>query len=850
MNGSRTFRFHRFTEEEKKPYRYAATTTNNNFNNSNTYRNLQKIRTFQNKLPNIILNNNNINTQSYQFTTKYSANIPKITKTFQLTNNNYNNKLLYSDNNIVGLSNFPLKQLTNIDFESILYNGDLTQIDKFLPQMLYNNLSFSNNNHFTLVIKKFQTILRFLFSEQEQLLNNNNAIEDLFNNKNSNLNKKIKQIEQEDYRTKNLLNLNQKQIGRLIKKINNYKNILISSGNEKYIPNKKLLYYIRKDGLFTCQICRSKIFKSYEDIHAHFIKEHFSSYDNKNIIYNNNTNKKYFENQLNIFKNELKTTLLDIKKQYDEDDNKKDDNIKIENKNNNNFYRTNNRYETNTNQGHKSMSSNKLANFNNFNLNSNNDINLYLEKLENEQKKHYTKLNDDLNQLKKDILNEIKNIAISQPISDNNKNIINIIEKKTIISDNNNNNLKNIKDNNFLFQNDFNNNNNIKNQENDKNYNINIHINNNNNNDNNDINNNFDNNINNINNNEDNNKNEFNDKNKIEENIKKSINISNNNDNINNDNNNININLNINQSDKQEINISNNKPKIFTTSKYNPQIVIKEESGINESSIINNNINNNNKDESKITYTPAGNPSLINNSKFNDNPYSIDKKMLSTSKIGDSINNNIVTKPPDKNEFIELYNKRETETLFNQNNILSDISRHYPILKNKKNSDETIEHLINEEENKYLNNKNEDSINVNEYTDIIVNIINENNNKGKNNSLFKKYYENIIQKNNLTDILEKMEENKKKKEMEKLEEEEKRKKKEEEKRKKEENIKESNKKNMNFGFSNQIDFGDILNDNASQKENKDNENIKKTTGYNSDDSILDKIDKKGGDDFI
>ena len=71
MIGSGTFRFHKFSEEEKKPYRY---NTNTNFYNSNTFNNFQKKRTFQSRLRNKDLYNNNINNinnninlQSYQF---------------------------------------------------------------------------------------------------------------------------------------------------------------------------------------------------------------------------------------------------------------------------------------------------------------------------------------------------------------------------------------------------------------------------------------------------------------------------------------------------------------------------------------------------------------------------------------------------------------------------------------------------------------------------------------------------------------------------------------------------------------------------------------------------------------
>lgn len=313
MNGLGTFRFHKFSEEEKKTNRY--TTNSNNYLYPKTLRNIQKPKTYQNRFP-INGLNNNINYQSYQFKTKYSADIPNnYIKTFQIDNNN---NLINTQNNL----DFPYKKIISTDFESIISHGDLNQIDKLLPQMLYNNLSFSNNNHLILVLKQFQTILRLLFNEQEQLNNNNNVIENLFNNKNSNLNIKIKQLEQDENRSNKLLNANQAVIGKLVKKVRIYKNIIIASGNEKLIPNKRLLDIHKKKGFYVCQICNAKTFKTYEDIHAHYIMNHFNSYENKKILYNNNPNKIYFEKQLNIFKNEIKNTLLNSTKEYNEDINK------------------------------------------------------------------------------------------------------------------------------------------------------------------------------------------------------------------------------------------------------------------------------------------------------------------------------------------------------------------------------------------------------------------------------------------------------------------------------------------------------------------------------------------------
>ena len=56
MNGLGTFRFHKFSGEEKKTNRYA--TNNNNYLYPKTSRYYQKTKTYQNRFPINTLNNN------------------------------------------------------------------------------------------------------------------------------------------------------------------------------------------------------------------------------------------------------------------------------------------------------------------------------------------------------------------------------------------------------------------------------------------------------------------------------------------------------------------------------------------------------------------------------------------------------------------------------------------------------------------------------------------------------------------------------------------------------------------------------------------------------------------------
>ena len=797
MIGSGTFRFHKFSEEEKKPYRY---NTNTNFYNSNTFDNFQKKRTFQSRLRNKDLYNNNINNinnninlQSYQFQTNRSPILPKLPKIKE------NNNLLYSDSNIAGLQKYPFKIIINMDFENIIKNGELAKIDTLLPQMLFNNLSFTNNNHLQLLLQKYQTLLRFLFAQQEQLININNQREELFNNEDSDLNKKIKKIEQDEYRTKNLLTINQLQIGKLRDKIRAYKNIIISSGNEKYLPNKTLSNRRGRDGLYHCQICPDIKFNTYEQIHAHYIMEHFHLYNNKNILYNtNNINKMYFDNKLNIFKNELKNELININKQYDDNynDKKYDDlrnemNLKDFNKNSNKF--------SEKNKSRNNMSSNNLPSFKNLTLNNNNEINSYLNRLEFEQKCQYDNLTENFNKLKEEIFNEIKNLVIYQPAPNTQDNKIkettkietNIIKNTTIINEKNNNDV-NINDSNDNLLNKINSNH-IDNE------NINKNVN-----DNNDI--------------------MLGTNKEINEDEKK-------------------YDSNIEKKDENVNKIPDNKSKLLSD-KYTKNIQpIKEESVKNDSTL--NNIYNDNSKFTNQENTPAGDiqkKSVVGES-FNENPYLKDINK-SKSKFGESINMNInnnfnyniINSNLTKSQFQELYDKREETTLFNKNNDIKHVGYDYKIMDiNKKYTqsvlklkDDNLNNMIKQYENKYLDHDNEATLSKEGYENVILAIMKDNIKKGNNNELFMKYYNNVLEKNDLNTILKKIEDEKKKKEMEM-----------------EEAL--NSKKNKEEEIDTMaIDFNDILRTKTNKKSRK-----KSQVDFgepDESDNILNKIKKGGGDD--
>ncbi len=182
-----------------------------------------------------------------------------------------------------------------------------------------------------------------------------------------------------------------------------------------------------------------------------------------------------------------------------------------------------------------------------------------------------------------------------------------------------------------------------------------------------------------------------------------------------------------------------------------------------------------------------------------------------------NINKNLI-KNPDKNKFVELFIKRDYSTILQNDNKLSkDILKNYQILEhdnddiiNKKNE------KIKEEEKRYLKNKDINSYEIEELRNIIIN--NENNNKGKKDQIYKKYYEAIISKIGLDNILENIKDEIKEREIEKEKEMEKIKEIEREKEEEKEiDEKLQNNNNYNFNESNEIDFYDIVNNDKKLK---------------------------------
>jgi len=88
------------------------------------------------------------------------------------------------------------------------------------------------------------------------------------------------------------------------------------------------------NGIYFCDICPDKKFDSYEKIHKHYVKKHLDldKLRGGNVNLNvNNFDNFYFENKLNMMKDELKKTIVELNREKnDEFENRKFEELKDE----------------------------------------------------------------------------------------------------------------------------------------------------------------------------------------------------------------------------------------------------------------------------------------------------------------------------------------------------------------------------------------------------------------------------------------------------------------------------------------------------------------------------------------
>ena len=409
MNFSSNFNFHSFSKlypnnNQYMNLRYFQKTPNNNLIINNPY-SLEEISKSEDK-------------NYFNSLTKEQLNSLKLYK-FNPIKTNKENEL--EEENIDKTSFIPTKELLKIDFEKMVKNNDNDSIKKYLPQMMfekYNTKDLPNpkNNKLKTLLIKYQESLRYLFG-LEKKMNKFNSLLDQHAKKviNEELNNYGKEKE-----VNKQLEENDKKINKLFKKIDKYKNIInFANKNKKRSLASFVLIIKDNDNNFYCDLCPNEIFESYKEVQIHSLSkhEHILKLRKKNYEINNNLTSSY-----NIEQKYLDNKMKDIQEEFDT------------------FIQTMNMNKENENN-FKNKNDNYLENDENFDIDINKQINdndlIILEKkiniLEENQSKNQEMLLKNLDDFKKEIFTQIKNLQNNQSLffeeEKNNKNIKNEIGK-------------------------------------------------------------------------------------------------------------------------------------------------------------------------------------------------------------------------------------------------------------------------------------------------------------------------------------------------------------------------------------------------------------------------------------
>ena len=212
---------------------------------------------------------------------------------------------------------------------------------------------------------------------------------------------------------------NDKKINKLFKKIDKYKNIInFANKNKKRSLASFVLIIKDNDNNFYCDLCPNEIFESYKEVQIHSLSkhEHILKLRKKNYEINNNLTSSY-----NIEQKYLDNKMKDIQEEFDT------------------FIQTMNMNKESENN-FKNKNDNYLENDENFDIDTNKQLNdndlMILEKkiniLEENQSKNQEMLLKNLDNFKKEIFTQLKNLQNNQSLffeeeKNKNKNIKNEI---------------------------------------------------------------------------------------------------------------------------------------------------------------------------------------------------------------------------------------------------------------------------------------------------------------------------------------------------------------------------------------------------------------------------------------
>ena len=448
-----SFKFLRFPSEKNNPTLLNPSKSfQNPLNKDNSsINNLNKNRTFQSST-NLYFNKSSlfkdivpIQESNDDINSELPENNTKTLKLIRFNNSEIPNYDLSSS--------FPIEEIISLDFEKIFsyHFGKFSLIEKYLPHMMYQDIENDNNfknPNIKLILVKFQQILQFLFKMEKN-------ITEIKEEKGKNL-KTFKPIRRKlldkNFILDEEISKNEKKNYNLEKKLDIYNKILINYNT--YKPSKPLNNFVLdihdENNFYYCDLCADLKFNSYKDVQNHYISEHlnilkkkfFNYYNNSFSLKNNNINnytyeKFYFDNKLNLIKDELKNILIDFNKKGEDDyDNKKMYELR------NDIRRFTNLTEGVTERKKSIFSASENAkintsvNFNSINKMNNSiykeeynedEINAYFNNIEKNQQKYFDEIKKDFTLFKNEIFNQLSNIKNNKPV---------IVPPKKIISSN------------------------------------------------------------------------------------------------------------------------------------------------------------------------------------------------------------------------------------------------------------------------------------------------------------------------------------------------------------------------------------------------------------------------------
>ena len=419
MFSKSTFHFHKFENDNSPSSFYDTKNSNTNVFNSTKIINEQNV-------------NNTYRSLNYE-TQKYKSNDGY--KTFRESNihnlrNTKNNRQLNINNSPFNENDeFPEKEILKMKtFDYIINYGDISKIEKVLPQMVYGKYNKESSAYFNLLIKNFQLILQYLFKYNDDIKEYNYNLDNTLNDSNSEINQLTKRLKYEISFNENLININEKREKKYLNKLNNYKNNLILKGIDTTKAKKKFPLDIHDDdGFFYCDNCPNKKFTSYEKIYEHYIKKHSNSgkMNLGNLIFqNSNFQKYYFDNELNKLRKNLSSSIYEIYRKNNEEREKLEIekldneimkisklNNEINNNNNNTLLKT-----KNTSIKISSLRKSLIDPTKSVITVNNQEANNKLNDLISKQKKNFTSFQKVFVKFQNDILNQLKNFSEGKPI--------------------------------------------------------------------------------------------------------------------------------------------------------------------------------------------------------------------------------------------------------------------------------------------------------------------------------------------------------------------------------------------------------------------------------------------------